>query len=191
MQLDPQLRERILRSLRWLTADAEHRFNDCKGNADGFEGGYSPELKEAIALRNELEQGELPMQMNALAPPMFTEQECVDMGASMGMPYKQAIEFYLHYGKQGWLLGNGLPIVNLRLAMRNWQVKQQEKAEKRETQGGDKITLYPLKPPKNCSEHGCNVPAVHKVVGAYDFWYCKKHIPKKDLADLREQGYDV
>ena len=54
-----------------------------------------------------------------------------------------------------------------------------------------KITMYPLKPPKNCSEHGCHVPAVHKRSGAYDFWYCKVHIPEKDKVALQAQGYDV
>lgn len=187
LQIDPQLRHRILRSLRWLVLDAEHRYNDCKGNADGLEGGYSPELKEAIQLKNDLEQGELPM-TTALAAPMFSEQECVDMGASVGLTYKQSIDFYLHYGKQGWLLGNGLPIVNLRLAMRSWQVNQQEKEEESKS---SKLRLFPLPGGKICSQSGCGMPAVLKVAGAYDFWYCPQHIPEKKKVKLRDQGYDV
>ena len=55
----------------------------------------------------------------------YSELDCLDMGYSLGMAYKQIIEFYLHYGRQGWLLGNGLPVVDLRLTLRDWFSRDQ------------------------------------------------------------------
>lgn len=126
MQMDREVRERILRTLRWLVRDAEYRFNDVKQNLQpGSEGGYSPELKEALKLLRDLEQGDLPL-ANPIAHSFYSEQDCVEMGATVGMPYKDVVEFFLHYGRQGWLLGNGLPITDLRLAMRDWKNRGQE-----------------------------------------------------------------
>ena len=124
MQINPQDRERILRSLRWLVRDAEHRFNDIKNDGVGLTGGYSQELKDACELLRDLEQGELSLPMQS-ASSYFSEAECLDMGYTIGMKTKQIIEFYLHYGRQGWLLGNGLPVVDLRLAMRDWFSRDQ------------------------------------------------------------------
>jgi hypothetical protein len=187
MMLDPQLLQRILRSLRWLVADAEHRFNDCKGNANGFEGGYSPELKEAIRLKNDLEQGQLPLQTTALVAPMHTEADCHETGALLGMNSRSIIEFYLQYSPQ-WVRGyNNKPMVNLLEEMRRWELNQGE----RDKAGQQRRHLFPLAGGKICSERGCGMPAVLKVSGAYDFWYCPDHIPENRKVKLREQGYDV
>jgi hypothetical protein len=51
-------RLRIVRTLGLLVADARHRFDDCRNNIEaGSQGGYSPELTEAINLLSELEAG--------------------------------------------------------------------------------------------------------------------------------------
>jgi hypothetical protein len=56
MVIDPIPRERILKTLAWLIADAQWRFDQCE-DANGLGGGgYSPELKEAMALKDELER---------------------------------------------------------------------------------------------------------------------------------------
>jgi hypothetical protein len=128
MLIDSQLRQRILRSLRWLVRDAQYRFDDCKlNNEPGSQGGYSAEMTEAIRLLDDLEQGTmlLPEKPN---PAGFTEQNCKDVGYLVGMTEKQAVEFYLHYSKQGWLQGNGLPIIELKSAMRIWQLHNQKDA---------------------------------------------------------------
>lgn len=60
------VRRRAIRTLEWMVADARHRFDDCRNNfevsnEDGTEGlaegGYSPELTEAMDLLAELEKG--------------------------------------------------------------------------------------------------------------------------------------
>jgi len=57
--------------------------------------------------------------------------------------------------------------------------------------GQKKKPLY-LKETRNCSVDGCQVRAVWKSSGgAYDHWYCGKHIPKKAKQQLQDQGYDV
>lgn len=125
MQIDIQDRERILRTLRWAIPELEHRANDCRQNVEpGSKGGYSPELQQACALLQELEQGHLPMRTDT-SPAYYSEDDCKEMGQSLGMMHKQIIEFYLHYGRQGWILGNGLPITDLRLAMWDWHLSNQ------------------------------------------------------------------
>ena len=126
MQIDPQLRERILRSLRWVVPELVHRFNDCKDQLQpGSQGGYSEELKELISLKQDLEQGDL-MTFEPVCPLSYTERDCIDTGNALGMTTRDSIEFYCQYGSQGWRLGNGLPIVNLTLAMRKWKMRGQE-----------------------------------------------------------------
>ena len=135
MLIDPQLRQRILRSLRWLVADAQYRFNDCKEQLSPEEqGGYNPELKEAITLLQDLEQGSF-MQVNPITPQQFTEQDCIDTGNIIGLTTRDSIEFYCQYGSQGWLKGNGMPIVDLSLAMRQWKMRGQEEPEPVRVQG--------------------------------------------------------
>lgn len=51
-----ELRTRATKSLEWMVADMKWRFDQTKQNLDnGSQGGYSPELTEAIALLAELE----------------------------------------------------------------------------------------------------------------------------------------
>ena len=137
MMIDPQLRQRILRSLRWLVRDAQYRFEDCKeyhvssswyyedDSTPSYNPGYSPELKEAMMLLEDLEQGTMLTDAPIRAH-TYTEDECMDTGYTLGMKIREIIEFYTKYGSQGWLLGNGLPIVDLRLAMRQWHLRNQE-----------------------------------------------------------------
>ena len=51
-----QLRERIIVTLDWMITDMKWRHNETKLNAEGFEGDYSPELKEAVSLLEELKE---------------------------------------------------------------------------------------------------------------------------------------
>ena len=47
--------QRIIKALEWMTADMKWRHNETKRNfEDGSEGGYSPELTEAISLLEEI-----------------------------------------------------------------------------------------------------------------------------------------
>jgi len=127
MLLDPKLRQRILKSLRWLVRDAQWRFSETKGDLDnGSQGGYSDELKEATQLLQDLEQGTMFVGSDQSRIIAYSEQECKDMGLLIGMSEGESTEFFLKYGTQGWLLGNGLPIVDLNLAMRQWKVRNQK-----------------------------------------------------------------
>ena len=123
--IDPELKERILRSLRWVVPELERRFNDCKDQLqDGSQGGYSPELKELVALKQDLEQGEL-MPMQAETVPTYTEHECIDTGAALGMTTRDSIDFYLQYAPQ-WKRPNGKLMVDLILEMRRWKLRNQD-----------------------------------------------------------------
>ena len=118
--------ERILRTLRWLVRDAEHRFNDCKQNLQpGSGGGYSDELKEAIQLVQELEQGQLLPETTAIVPRSFTKKECMDVGITLSLTLEESTDYYHQYNSQGWLKGNGLPIVNLQSSMFQWKKRGQ------------------------------------------------------------------
>lgn len=57
-ELGEPTRQRVIKSLGRLIADAKHRFDDCRDNLEnGSEGGYSPELTEAVELLDELKKG--------------------------------------------------------------------------------------------------------------------------------------
>lgn len=137
--IDPELRERILRSLRWVVPEIEHRFNDCKGQLQpGSQGGYSPKLKELIELKNDLEQGELvPMQTEttALVAPRFTLKDCLDTGPLVALTLEESTDYFHQYNSQGWLKGNGLPIINLQSSMYQWKKRgQADEANKTDVQ---------------------------------------------------------
>ena len=56
----PQQKTRIIDSLSWMIKDMRWRYNQTKMNVDeGSEGGYSPELQEAIALLEEIQDSKL------------------------------------------------------------------------------------------------------------------------------------
>ena len=104
----------------------------------------------------------------------FTEQQCKDVGITLGMPEEKSLAFYHHYNAQNWLYPYNLPITNLKSAMWRWQ-KNQYKFDK----NNGKTKLYPIKG-KTCSETGCRMPAVYKdSSGAYDWYYCAEHMPEK------------
>ena len=118
--------ERILRSLRWVVPELEHRFNDCKNNLQpGSQGGYSDELKELIALKQELEQGQLLPETTAIVPRSFTLKECMDVGIILSLTLEESTDYYHQYNSQGWLKGNGMPIINLHSSMFQWKKRSQ------------------------------------------------------------------
>ena len=113
---------------------------------------------------------------------MFTEEQCKDVGITLGMTEDKSIAFFHHYNRQGWLFGNGLEIKDLKSAMWWW------KNNKYKFNGEKKQKLYPIKG-KHCSEHGCGMPAVYKWTSdsGYDFWYCFDHIPKYMKEKVKEK----
>ncbi len=53
--MNQKLKQRAIDSLEWLVADAKWRADDTKRNfEEGSQGGYSPELTEAIDVLEEL-----------------------------------------------------------------------------------------------------------------------------------------
>ncbi|MCJ7828457.1 MAG: hypothetical protein MUP81_01795 [Dehalococcoidia bacterium] len=142
MLIEPQLRQRILRSLRYLVRDSQSRVNFYECTQAVEVGNYSPELKEAIQLLQDLEQGDL-VSFKSVCPLTYTEEECINIGILLGMTVKECAEFYVKYGSQGWLKGNGLPIVNLNLAMREWKMRgQEDEPEPVRVQGKTPRQLY-------------------------------------------------
>lgn len=124
---DNELRERILRTLRWVVPELEHRFNDCKQNLQpGSQGGYSDELKELIALKQELEQGELLPETTALVAQRFSLKQCLDAGVMVQLTLQESTDYFHHYNSQGWLKGNGLPIISLASSMHQWHKRTAE-----------------------------------------------------------------
>ena len=50
-----QLQKRTIAALEWLTLDAKNRFDDCRNQLEpGSQGGYSPDLTDALAVLDEL-----------------------------------------------------------------------------------------------------------------------------------------
>jgi hypothetical protein len=111
----------------------EHRFNDCKGQLQaGSQGGYSPQLKELIALKQELEQGSLlpvSQETTELAATFFTLKDCLDTGPMVGLTLEESTDYYHHYNSQGWRKGNGLPIINLQSSMYQWRRSGQKEID--------------------------------------------------------------
>lgn len=57
-EMSDRTRQRVITTLSWMVADTKHRFDDCRNNLEnGSEGGYSPELTEAIELLEDLKNG--------------------------------------------------------------------------------------------------------------------------------------
>lgn len=110
MQLDPKLRERILRVLRFAVPALE------------FEHMNTDDFKEAYSLMNELEQGVLFFNGNKETIPIaYSEKQCMDAGIALGMKPQQCSHFYHQYNSQGWVKGNGLPISDLTSMMYLWK----------------------------------------------------------------------
>jgi len=113
MELSEQLRQRILRSLRWLVEDARWRFDENKGNLDpGSHGGYSAELKEAIELLQVLEQQVITIGVNGSG---ITLQDCIDTGWSIGLTEEESRAFYAKYTS---------PLLDLKSAMNWWKLNK-------------------------------------------------------------------
>jgi len=61
--------------------------------------------------------------MNPLLPnTQWTEQQCIDEAAVLGIPEDKARAYYIHYSGVGFLDGNRRPITNLRSHMRRCQL---------------------------------------------------------------------
>ena len=56
-----------------------------------------------------------------------TEQQCKDAAVIGGGTEADGETFYVQYGKQGFLCGNGCAMTNLRLAMVHWLKMQRER----------------------------------------------------------------
>lgn len=55
----PKLRQRIIKSMNWMIKDIKYRADETKQNfEEGSQGGYSPELIEAMNVLDELKSGE-------------------------------------------------------------------------------------------------------------------------------------
>jgi hypothetical protein len=126
MVIDNSLRQRILRSLRWLVRDAQWRFNQVKDDLDSGSQGYSPELKEAMDLLEDLKQNTFFCGSEEPHILGWSEQQCIDEALRIGLPEETAKEFYVKYRPQGWLWGNGLPITDLTTALRRFKMYKQK-----------------------------------------------------------------
>ena len=108
MFIESKLRTRIVSSMSWMVKTLKYKEDDMTGNLElGIEGGYSPELRQAIELLALLEA-------TAPAP---TEQQCRDMAAMMGLPESWGAAYFKQYASQGWMKGNGVPITDVALHM--------------------------------------------------------------------------
>lgn len=126
--ISTDIERRILISLRWLVTDAKHRFDECRRNEEeGSQGGYSPELSEAMAVLSQLErQAAFDATLfqgkgRDIAGFSYTETECKDQGLIIGMSEAESSEFFHHYNRQGWFLPTKLPITSLPSAMVEWR----------------------------------------------------------------------
>lgn len=107
---------------------------------------------------------------------MFTEQNCKDVGITLGMPEDKSTYFFHYYNAQGWVFNSGQPIKNLNSAMWRWQRNGYQRLEQK------KQKLFPIKG-KFCAEmkngRRCGMPAVYKGGGDYDNYYCEECMPAK------------
>ena len=60
---------------------------------------------------------------NGVGTPAFTLQQCNDKAFVVGMTDQESKEFYDHYNRQGWKLGNGLEMTDLVSCMTSWRNK--------------------------------------------------------------------
>jgi len=128
--ITPELEARIIIALRWLVADARYRFDECRRNEEeGSQGGYSDELKEAIAVLNQLENPALPGAIPATPVVFYTQKDCLDTGLLIGLNSEECLEFFHHYNGQGWLKGNKLPITDLTSVMTEWRNNRHRHSE--------------------------------------------------------------
>lgn len=139
--MTPELRTRIVTSLRWLVEDAKHRFDDCKdAMGQGSTGGYSPDLTSAIKLLDDLCEPEMFLAERPQAKSggimLPTEQQCRDMAAMMaGGTEQDGIDYFVYYAPRGFVFKSGQPIGDHRIAIRGWIMSREESdsVSKRET----------------------------------------------------------
>lgn len=101
----------------------------------------------------------------------YTKQQIIDSAFTAGIAEDKALEFFYYYDAQGWVFGNGLPIVNLGSALVRWRNNQYRFDRKTKTK------LFPIAG-KTCSMPRCKMPAVYKdTSGQYDSYKCRNHLP--------------
>jgi len=55
--MNEETKQRIIKSMEWMIADMKWRHDENRGNLEeGSQGGYSPDLQEAVSVLAELEQ---------------------------------------------------------------------------------------------------------------------------------------
>ncbi len=132
MLIDPELRQRVIKSLSSMVKDMCHRADECRLNFEPeSKGGYSEELTEAIDLLNDLKQ--IACRTTVTVDPQavihLTEQQCRDQAVMIGMTEEWGSGYFRTYASQGWLKGNGVPITNVRLHMAKLRNEGVEYAE--------------------------------------------------------------
>ena len=78
---------------------------------------YPPLLAELSACLDGLTTLTAPL--NKTTP---TLEQVKDAALLVGLSDEQAEQFFHHYNKQGWVLGNGQKITNLHSALNNWKI---------------------------------------------------------------------
>lgn len=107
--------------------------------------------------------------------PEYTIDQCKDAAVMAGLTEPDGEEFFYHYDTQGWVLGNGQPIVRLGSALVRW--KNQSAKKKKEK----KIKMFPIMG-KSCNKQLedkitiCRMPAVY--VNEYGSHRCLEHAPE-------------
>jgi uncharacterized protein YdaU (DUF1376 family) len=107
---------------------------------------------------------------STLIPPTFEEVKSYIKENNYDVDPKK---FFDYFTEGGWVDSKGKPV-------RNWKQKIITWSGGRVKEGVPKKTkLFPITG-KVCSERDCGLPAVYKSIGgAYDFFYCTKHLPAK------------
>ena len=84
--------------------------------------------------------------------PQYTLPDVLGAAVLVGIPDKEAEKFYHHYHRQGWLLGNGMPIENLSSALVCWRNSGYKFDSKSQITGNGKSLAKPkpVEVPEEC-----------------------------------------
>ena len=198
MLIDPELRQRVIKSLSWMVDDMRNRFDECRNNLElGSQGGYSEELTEAIDLLNYLSKiaCRTTVTVDPQAVIQWTEQQCRDQAVMIGLTEEWGSGYYNTYASQGWRKGNGVPITDVPLHMTKLRNSGHDYAPQEKTKGKG-LRKMPILMGKVCAEKEgdflCGKPAVfYRGHIGYPYHQCAKHISEETKQAFREQGYDV
>jgi len=197
MLIDPELRQRVIKSLSWMVEDNCNRSDECRLNFEPeSKGGYSEELTEAIDLLNYLKKiaCRTTVTVDPQAVIQLTEQQCRDQAVMIGLTDDWGSAYYNTYASQGWCKGNGVPITDVRLHMVKLRNDGFEFSKKTAT--NERRRKMPILMGKVCGEkendRSCGRPAVfYRADLTYPYHQCANHISEKVKQAFREQGYDV